>query len=190
MAKEELQAILNGNKPQQEEKPKRKCRQHEGSLQIACVRWFRLQYPQYAMLLFHPRNEAGQGKSKRIAIDAAAGVVAGVPDLMLALPHIDLTPPSSADDSLVKRTYFGLGIELKYGKTNNQTPAQRKFQRHYQAAGYAYHVVRSLEEFIEVVTDYMKWVPTFVQIQVGNEYAYDSEEEAEQLKKKLKKITK
>ena len=184
MTKEELQAILNGNKPQQEEKPKRKCRQHEGALQIACVRWFRLQYPQYAMLLFHPRNEAGQGKTKRIAIDAAAGVVAGVPDLMLALPYIEEHP---SGNSIL---FHGLGIELKYGKTNNQTPAQRKFQRHYQAAGYAYHVVRSLEEFIQVITDYMKWVPTSVQIQVGNEYAYDSQEEAEQLKKKLKKITK
>lgn len=183
----QLESFLNGNKPQQEEKPKRKCRQHEGSLQIACVRWFRTQYPKYATLLFHPRNEAAQGKSKRIAIDAAAGVVAGVPDLMLALPHMDISLPIT-DDSPVKKMYFGLGIELKYGKTNNQTPAQRKFQRHYQAAGYAYHVVRSLEEFIKVVTDYMKWIPLSVQIQVGNEYAYDSQEEAEQLKKKLKSL--
>lgn len=184
MTKEELQAILNGDKPQQEEKPKRKCRQHEGSLQIACVRWFRLQYPQYAMLLFHPRNEAGQGKSKRIAIDAAAGVVAGVPDLMLALPYLDAF---SADN---KTLWCGLGIELKYGKTNNQTPAQRKFQRYYTAAGYAYHVVRSLEEFIEVVSDYMRHIPTAVEILIQQQYAHDKELQDEYNKNKLKKITK
>ena len=110
MTKEELQAILNGNKPQQEEKPKRKCRQHEGSLQIACVRWFRLQYPQYAMLLFHPRNEAGQGKSKRIAIDAAAGVVAGVPDLMLALP---LQQTKRLETHFQERLFSRLEIRLQ-----------------------------------------------------------------------------
>lgn len=181
MTKEELQAILNGNKPQQEEKPKRKCRQHEGSLQIACVRWFRLQYPQYAMLLFHPRNEAAHGKSKRIAIDAAAGVVAGVPDLMLALPYF------SADN---KRFRCGLGIELKYGKTNNQTPAQRKFQQYYTAAGYAYHVVRSLEEFIEVVSNYMRHIPTAAEILIQQQYIRDKQEQDEYNKNKLKKITK
>lgn len=187
MTKEELQAILNGNKPQQEEKPKRKCKQHEGSLQIACVRWFRLQYPQYAMLLFHPRNEAAHGKSKRIAIDTAAGVVAGVPDLMLALPHMDLSLPSGPD---IREWYFGLGIELKYGKTNNQTPAQRKFQRYYTAAGYAYHVVRSLEEFIEVVSDYMRHIPTAAEILIQQQYTRDKQEQDEYNKNKLKKITK
>lgn len=184
MTKEELQAILNGNKPQQEEKPKRKCRQHEGSLQIACVRWFRLQYPQYAMLLFHPRNEAGQGKSKRIAIDAAAGVVAGVPDLMLALPYIKEYP--SGNNIL----FHGLGIELKYGKTNNQTDAQRRFQRHYMSAGYAYHVVRSLVEFIQIVNAYLQHTPIDVEILIQQQYAHDKEEQDEYNKNKLKKITK
>jgi hypothetical protein len=184
MTKEELQAILNGNKPQQEDKPKRKCRQHEGSLQIACVRWFRLQYPQYAMLLFHPRNEAGQGKSKRIAIDAAAGVVAGVPDLMLALPYIEEYP--SGNNIL----FHGLGIELKYGKTNNQTDAQRRFQRYYMSAGYAYHVVRSLDEFIQLVTAYLQHTPIEARTLVRQAHNLDKELQDEYNKNKLKKITK
>lgn len=89
MDRQELIDRLNGNYPEYTKKSatKQKKVQHEGQLQIACVRWFRLQYPAYASLLFHPKNEAdGATSGKKIAINAASGVVPGVPDLILALP--------------------------------------------------------------------------------------------------------
>lgn len=87
MDRQELIDRLNGNHSEYTKKSatKQKKVQHEGQLQIACVRWFRLQYPAYASLLFHPKNEAdGATSGKKIAINAAAGVVPGVPDLILA----------------------------------------------------------------------------------------------------------
>ena len=59
MDRQELIDRLNGNYPEYTKKSatKQKKVQHEGQLQIACVRWFRLQYPAYASLLFHPKND-------------------------------------------------------------------------------------------------------------------------------------
>lgn len=87
MDRQELIDRLNGNCPEYTKKPQQKKVQREGQLQIACVRWFRLQYPAFSTLFFHPKNEA-ESYGKKIAINAAAGVVPGVPDLILALPSI------------------------------------------------------------------------------------------------------
>lgn len=156
MDRQELIDRLNGNYPEYTKKSatKQKKVQHEGQLQIACVRWFRLQYPAYASLLFHPKNEAdGATSGKKIAINAASGVVPGVPDLILALPSY-----KNGKNGYLNRgteVFHGLGIELKYGKTNNQTAHQKRFQDYWQCAGYKYALCRSLEDFIIVVNDYM-----------------------------------
>ncbi len=126
--------------------------QRENGLQIQCVTWFRYQYKDLSKLLIHPRNEAGTTRSRRIAIDAAAGVVPGVPDLLLLLPAL-------FNEEEEPTLYFALGIELKYGRTNNQTPAQKEYQKLMEAAGYRYVVIRSLEEFQAVINEYMRNVP-------------------------------
>ena len=159
MDKQELIDRINGNYPDYtpSSAPKQRKVQHEGQLQIACVRWFRLQYPAFATLLFHPKNEAdGATSPKRIAINAATGVVPGVPDLILALPSLREGKMGIIEEH--PDLYFGLGIELKYGKTNNQTAHQHRFQGYWQSAGYKYALCRSLEDFIQVVTDYMRAV--------------------------------
>lgn len=152
--------------------------QRESGLQIQCVTWFRMQYPAFAKLLFHAKNESSM-RSRRIAIDAAGGVVPGVPDLILALPafYPENVSLSSYEESM---GFFGndgffcnLGIELKYGKTNNQTPAQKEFQKFYEASGNRYELVRSLDQFIAVVKDYMKHVPESVKINVGKVFVSD-----------------
>ena len=149
MDKQELIDRLNGNYPDYTQSPKQKKVQREGQLQMACVKWFRMQYPAFSTLLFHPKNEAdGATSGKKIAINAASGVVPGVPDLILALPSL-------RRDSSDFPYYFGLGIELKYGKTNNQTARQKLFQGYWQSAGYGYALCRSLEDFMQVVQDYM-----------------------------------
>lgn len=146
--KQIIDALNARGQQKSEEKPRKHNFQREGGLQIQCVTWFRYQYKAFSKLLIHPRNEAGKPSSRKVAIDAAAGVVPGVPDLMLLLPSQEIV----TDEPNV---YFGLGIELKYGKTNNQSPAQKEYQRYMEAAGYKYVVVRSLEEFQKVVTGYM-----------------------------------
>ena len=136
--------------------------QREGGLQIQCVTWFRAQYPAFARLLYHAKNEAGHS-SKAVAIQAAAGVVPGVPDLILALPAVYSSNEENGllcDDGVAASALsLSLGIELKYGKTNNQSPAQREFQRFYEAAGHRYIVARSLDDFITAVRSYMAHVP-------------------------------
>lgn len=152
--------------------------QREASLQIQCVTWFRMQYPAFAKLLFHAKNESSM-RSRRIAIDAAGGVVPGVPDLILALPAFypekaflscnEMSMGFSGDDIF----FCNLGIELKYGNTNNQTPAQKEFQKFYEASENRYELVRSLDQFIAVVKDYMKHVPESVKINVGKVFVSD-----------------
>lgn len=150
---EELRAKLNGTT--ETEKPHQKREQKESKLQIACVRWFRLQYPAFAKLLYHPKNEAdGAATGKKIAINAAMGVVPGVPDLVLALP--------SYKNSEDHEVYFSLGIELKFGKTNNPSINQKNFRMYWEQAGFKYSLCRSIEDFMAAVKEYMATVPSQV----------------------------
>lgn len=177
MDRQELIDRLNGNYPEYTKKSatKQKKVQHEGQLQIACVRWF------------HPKNEAdGATSGKKIAINAASGVVPGVPDLILALPSYK----NGKNGALNRGTevFYGLGIELKYGKTNNQTVHQKRFQGYWQCAGYKYALCRSLEDFIKVVNDYMLSVDLGI---VENIKSYHlSNDDTEHNKQVLNKIIK
>lgn len=186
MDRQELIDRLNGNRPEYTQKPRQHKVQREGGLQMACVRWFRLQYPAFAKLLFHPKNEADGAQGKKIAINAAAGVVPGVPDLILALPSYK----DRKDGSIMEQSeiYHGLGIELKFGKTNNQTFHQRQFQGYWQSAGYRYELCRSLEDFIRVVKDYMMAVESTVWEKVCSYHTIDDDTETN--KKILNRITK
>lgn len=120
-------------------KPRKHPSDREHRLQCACIRWFKLQYPQYAHNLFAVPNG-----SKRDAVTAARlkeeGVLAGVSDLILLKSN---------------RFYGALLIEMKTDK-GRQSPAQKEWETRITADGYKYVVVRSLEEFIKVVTDYLK----------------------------------
>jgi hypothetical protein len=121
----------------------------ESQLQQQCVYWFRVQYQQYAMLLTHPINEGSDHTSqdrRRQAIHKAEGTVAGVPDLLLFMPAVyDGT------------TSFGLGIEMKT-PTGRQSQEQKDYQQMFESAGYRYVVVRTIEEFKQVVNDWIAHV--------------------------------
>lgn len=121
----------------------------ESRLQQQCVYWFRTQYPHYAMLMTHPINE-GSGHSEidrmRQAIHKKEGTVRGVPDLLLFMPAV-----------YNALTYFGLGIEVKTA-TGRQSQEQKDYQKIFEAAGYKYVIVRSLEEFKQVVNDWIEHV--------------------------------
>lgn len=111
----------------------------EASLQVACVRWFSLQYPQHRGLLIHVPN----GGSRRSAIEGSnlkrQGVTAGVADLLL----------------LIARQGYGcLCIELKTLKGKQSEP-QVVWQNITAAAGNAYTICRTVEEFIGTVNSYL-----------------------------------
>ena len=110
----------------------------ESQLQQNCIQWFRFQYPKYGRLLFavpngHKRNIVTAVKLKK------EGVVAGVSDLILLVPN---------------KTYHGLCIEMKMGK-GKQTELQKEFQSDVEQMGYKYYVCRTLEEFINLINNYI-----------------------------------
>lgn len=117
---------------------RRSPRDLEHRLQCACVRWFRLAYPQHHHNLFAVPN-GGYRTPATAAKIKAEGALPGVSDLILLI---------------ARGGYHGLLIELKTDK-GRQSEAQREWQDLIEADGYKYVVVRSIEEFIKVVTDYI-----------------------------------
>lgn len=148
--------------------------QHERDLQIQCVSWFRMKYPAFSMLLFHPANETSEGV-KKLRMRAAEGVVAGVCDLILAIPS---SWPVGTDryDKYGKEIidmleYSSLGIEMKFGKTNNQSAKQKLFEQYYKAAGNKYCVCRNFDDFKKTVDEWMTHVPNGIKAAIKSIYS-------------------
>lgn len=109
----------------------------ESSLQIHCVKWFRYEHPD--MVLFSIPN-GGKRSAITAKIMKAEGQMSGVADLFLMYPH---------------HGYHGLWIEMKVGK-GKQSESQVYFQQRAELFGYKYTIARTFEEFITIVTDYLK----------------------------------
>lgn len=111
----------------------------EDSLQKTIIKYWDLKYPKWKKRLVHAPNGG-----KRNAIEAAKfkqmGVRAGFPDLILLIPN---------------KFYPFCGIELKI-KTGRQSESQKAYQKEFESIGAKYVVVRSLDEFIKVVDNYLK----------------------------------
>lgn len=111
----------------------------ESRTQSACVRWFRLQYPEFAKLLISvPNGVATTATQGRIL--KAEGMVAGASDLLLLLPN---------------RNHPFLCIEFKT-ETGRQSNAQKDWQtavQFYTMARYA--IVRSFDDFMALIQDYL-----------------------------------
>lgn len=110
----------------------------ESRLQIACVKWFRLQYPKLANLLNSVPN-GGARNAVTGAILKAEGSVRGVADLEL---------------NMAAHGYHGLKIEMKTAK-GRQSAYQKQWQKDIEAEGYLYAIVRSVDEFIQLITWYI-----------------------------------
>lgn len=117
---------------------RRKPRDEEHRIQSACVRWFRLQYPDMRHNLFSVPNGG-----KRDAVTGAKlkeeGALAGVADLILLKSN---------------RFYGALLIELKTPK-GRQSDTQKEWEQKITADGYKYVVVRSLEDFRREIKQYI-----------------------------------
>lgn len=114
-------------------------KQLESKMQIGCVTWFRTCHPRYARLLFSVPNGGmrNAGTARRLK---AEGVVSGVSDLILLMPNSE---------------YHGLCIELKTNK-GRQTANQKSWEQDVQKQGYQYIVVRSFDEFVSAITQYLR----------------------------------
>lgn len=119
-------------------KPRKRPGDEEHRLQCGCVRWFRLQHAEIGQLLFAVPNGGRRDKISGAKLKAE-GVVAGVSDLILLV---------------ARHGYHGLLIEMKTQK-GHQSQLQRQWQSLVERQGYRYVVIRSIEEFIDIVNGYL-----------------------------------
>ena len=105
-------------------------KQEESILQSACVRWFRLQYPNLVIYAVPNGGSRNVREAQRLKTE---GVLAGVADLVVLLPQ-------------GKSLY----IEMKV-KGNKQTLNQKEFQQKAEVLGHTYAVCYSFEDFEKVV---------------------------------------
>lgn len=121
----------------------------EDDLQAACVKWFRLQYSHLASLLFAIPN-GGNRSAREGSRLKAQGVVAGVPDLLLAVSS--LLPDAWKNQQQVEA--HGLFLELKVGK-NKPSPEQVQMIDKLEGQGYETAVVYTFDEFRAAIRQYL-----------------------------------
>ena len=121
-----------------EAKVRRHPRNLEHGLQSRCVSWFRLQFPNRRHNLFAVPN-GGYRTKTTAALLKDEGQLSGVADLILLVR---------------KGTYGALLLEAKV-KGNYQSSNQKLWQKMIEADGYEYRVFHTLEEFIEIVNEYL-----------------------------------
>lgn len=108
------------------QKRKRKPRHIEESIQVACVKWFRLQYPNLVIFAVPNGGSRNLYEAKNMK---ESGTLAGVADLVI-----------------VGNGGRVLFVEMKAGK-NKQEDSQVLFQNKVETLGHKYIICRSLEQF-------------------------------------------
>ena len=112
-------------------------RNEEHNIQVACVRWFRLQYRN--RLIFAIPN----GGARSIVTGAmlkAEGATKGVPDLLIPEPHGE---------------FHGFFVEMKTAKGTIKAE-QKEMMRMLEERGYRCAVCRSFDDFRSIVAGYFK----------------------------------
>lgn len=116
--------------------------EQEHNIQVACVTWFRYQFPNYVCFAV-PNGSKRPKQTKQLANGAVAtysavakklkdeGALAGVADLVLVG---------------WQKTVF---VEMKT-PTGRQQESQKNFEAKVTKLGHEYHVCHSLEEFMAV----------------------------------------
>lgn len=131
---------LHAREAQLDRRSRRKASASEHDLQTACVQEFRLRNPRLRDLLIAIPN-GGQRHVKVAAKLKAEGVVAGVPDLLLAVPAGE---------------YHGLFIEMKNGSAGKVSEHQRRMMMILSQHGYKCEVCRTREEFFNTIQCYLE----------------------------------
>ena len=121
-------------------------KESEYSIQKAFVSWCRSHPDLRARRIYAIPNE-GRRRYSEAQRRHAEGMVAGVADLHLPVPI-----PSKLHPGLLK--YPGLFIEVKTTK-GRQTSPQKAFQMACEADAYPYRIIRSVDEGIDLITNYL-----------------------------------
>lgn len=112
------------------QKRKRRPRHIEESIQVACVKWFRLQYPNLVIFAVPNGGSRNLYEAKNMK---ESGTLAGVADLVI-----------------VGNGGRVLFVEMKAGK-NKQEDSQVLFQNKVEKLGHKYIICRSKEQFMKEV---------------------------------------
>ena len=114
----------------------------EGRIQSECFVYFHNTYPEYRGLYFCVPNENSRADSNSAtgAIRRAMGVTAGVSDSLMLIP---------------RGRYICLCIEFKTEK-GKQSDIQKSWQAKVESVGAKYVICRSLEQFKELVREYLE----------------------------------
>lgn len=119
----------------------RKHSQPEGRIQASAVEWLWNTHPETRGCFIHIPNEGNRNSLLDGAVRKSLGLVAGAPDTFLFMARCG---------------YFGLAIEFKT-ETGAQSAEQKAFQIRLERNGYRYEICRSLEQFKEIIEDYLGW---------------------------------
>ena len=111
-------------------KQRRKPRHIEESIQVACVKWFRLQYPNLVIFAVPNGGSRNLYEAKNMK---ESGTLAGVADLVI-----------------VGNGGKVLFVEMKAGK-NKQEDSQVLFQNKVEKLGHKYIICRSKEQFMKEI---------------------------------------
>jgi hypothetical protein len=150
----------------------------EDILQRACVKWFKNQYPYLWRCLYMVKNDGFKKKiqnektgvwfSPEANRDKLKALTPGIADLELMLPN---------------KYYPTLYLELKTS-VGSQSQEQILFEFIAKATGKKYIIIRTLDNFIYEITDYMKTVSPAVIEEIGRlEIAYQRESSLKAVKK-------
>lgn len=118
-------------------------RQEEHKIQCAIVKWFYYAYPALRGGLLFAVPNGGHRNIQTARTLKAEGVTSGVADLLLLVP---------------RRDYHGLCVEVKT-LVGRQSENQKAWQKVVEAQGYCYTIVRSLDEFAELLRWYLNEPP-------------------------------
>lgn len=108
----------------------------EHDLQVLCVNYFRMIYPEYVIHAIPNGGHRNAAEAKRLK---AEGVTSGIPDLFMAV---------------ARKGFNGFYIEMKNGKYNYATENQKMMMKKLEAAGYKTAICHSFEEFKKEVDSY------------------------------------
>ena len=110
---------------------------NEHQLQVACVNYFRIKYPNY---LIFSIPHAGKRSVRAGVYYKAEGLMAGVPDLFVPEPTAE---------------FSGLFIEMKTKERSSKlTDNQKNVIDNLKKRGYCVEVCRSIDEFMQVCNRY------------------------------------
>lgn len=130
---------------------------NEHGVQASLIHWFRCKYPEHTHLFFAIPNGGRRDKATAARLKKE-GVVAGIPDLMLAMPR----PP-----------FHGLFLELKTA-TGSVSRSQKAVAETLRAQNYQVVVAYGLDDAIETIETYLETPRTHPPRAVGGYAAGDA----------------